>query len=225
MVKCGKERELNRIKVLLGLLLMVSSLVAMVFWETRGRELLLYQEVLVAKTEIKPGHQIGREMIATQALPKDFMITDPLLPGQEARIVGEVAGQLILAGTPISSRYFTQLPVAIREEESVFVIPAEWIHMRSSSLRKGDWVTLYSQDGKSLIGSFQLAFVRDQAEREVISLSGSKDAPLLERQDGSSLIHSLEIISTLAGYQKIQEAMKETTGPGLMIVQGGGTSE
>lgn len=215
---------MNRIKIFLGLLLMVSSLAAMVFWETRGRELLLYREVLVAEVEIKPGDQISSEMISSRALPRELLSPDALLPGQESQVVGEVAGQLILSGTPISNRYFTAIPVAIREEESVFVIPSEWISMRSSSLRKGDWISLYSQDGKTLIGSYQLAFVRDQAEREVVSLDGNKDAPILERRDGSSLIHSLEIISSLAGYQRIQEAMA-ITGSALMIVQGGGSVE
>lgn len=215
---------MHKIKIFLGLLLMVSSLAAMVFWETRGRELLLYREVLVAEVEIKPGDQISSEMISSRALPRELLPPDPLLPEQKSQIVGEVAGQLILSGTPISNRYFTAIPVAIREEESVYVIPSEWISMRSSSLRKGDWITLYSQDGKTLIGSYQLAFVRDQAEREVVSLDGNKDAPILERRDGSSLIHSLEIISSLAGYQRIQEAVS-ITGSGLMIVQGGGSVE
>lgn len=215
---------MHKIKIFLGLLLMVSSLTAMVFWETRGRELLLYREVLVAEVEIKPGDQITSEMISSRALPRELLSPDALLPGQESQVVGEVAGQLILSGTPISNRYFTAIPVAIREEESVYVIPSEWISMRSSSLRKGDWISIYSQDGKTLIGSYQLAFVRDQAEREVVSLDGNKDAPILERRDGSSLIHSLEIISSLAGYQRIQEAAA-ITGSALLIVQGGGSVE
>lgn len=216
---------MKRMKAIVGLLLIILSITAMLFWETQGREILLYEEVIAAQTDIPAGTRILEEMIGTMPVLEENRIEGSFGPNQRQQIVGQVTRQLILKDTQISSRYFSKAGLMLKQDESVFVIEPQWVSMRSSSLRRGDRIHIYTANGKELVGSYQVAFVKDNAEREVKSIDTNSENSPLERQDGTSVISRIEVITTLDGYCRILDTVHGQTPSALMIVQGGFVSE
>ena len=105
----------------------------------------------------------------------------------------------------------------VKAEETIFVIPREWIAMRSSSLRRGDRIGLYRLADYSSLGSYTVAFVKDDQDQEVYSLEGVDDRKLLSRTDSNVPIHHIEVVAELKQYQAIRQAAMEDGG--LLVIQ------
>jgi hypothetical protein len=110
---------------------------------------------------------------------------------------------------------------------SYFVIRREWIFMRSSALRKGDFVDIVSQDGKTAFGRFAVAFVKNAEEKEVTEKEGA--AAFLQgggsdRSAGSDPIDHVEIVTDLEGYMAIKAFAEQQPGPALILVKREGMS-
>ena len=121
--------------------------------------------------------------------------------------------------------YFKDNGFRLKKEETIFVIDPDWIAMRSSSLRRGDIVDIYGSNGAGLLGTFQIAFVKDEAEREVKdageAVQNHTASDILDRTDSTSVIDHIEIITTFSEYEKIAACVDGTTSSALIIVQRG----
>jgi hypothetical protein len=117
------------------------------------------------------------------------------------------------------SEYFSEDTFYLRKGESPFVIKPEWISMRSSSLRRGDWVDLYEDREHTLIGTFRVAFVKDSNEVEVRNVGEGNNNSALDRTDASAIISHIEIISDLDGYEKVLAQVSGVSPAGLIVVQ------
>ena len=103
----------------------------------------------------------------------------------------------------------------VPEGKSVYVLPESWIYSRSSSLRAGDSVQIYSMPEKKLMGTFTLAFVRDNAEQEVQDTN--LPSGVLERTAPSSIISNLEILCTQQEYFELFDEV-QLAGPASLLV-------
>ena len=81
-------------------------------------------------------------------------------------------------------------------------------------------MTLYRLTAYSSVGTYGVAFVKDDDDQEIYSMEGVDDGKLLDRTDSNLPIHHIEIIAELDQYQKIRQAALEDGG--LLVVQGKG---
>lgn len=200
----------------LGIALILLSAAGLLFWETTGRETVLTEPVLVAAAEIPEGMVVTRGAFSVARVPKENLTEGVLAPGQAGSLYGRRSGQTIPANQQIVADYFKQETFLPQGDQSVFVLPEEWIAMRSSSLRKGDWITLYGSESLVDLGTYSAAFVKDQAEQEVTGVEGFDGSPE-GRTHSTAQIALVEIAATLEQYQMIRAAA--LTDGGLLLVQ------
>jgi hypothetical protein len=209
----------------LGIFLAFLSVFGLVFWETVGRSELLMDRVVVANANIRAGAIVRADMLATILIPKDSVVEKAFRAGRESEIVGKRTAWPVSARQQISSDVFAVEDDYLKEGESFFVIPADWIAMRSSALRRGDTVEIASAFGDGTgFGRYRLAFVKDEEELEVRDMLSSGetlfDAPgNRDRTDTGAMIDHVEIIATKAAYEAIRAFAEPSETPSLLLIQ------
>lgn len=234
---------MKKMRSVLGVLLILLSIAGLFFWEWKGRDAILTEQVLVAKEEIRKGAVVDGAMFEVKGVPKANLLQDALTPTDMGLIQGKVASQLIAKNDQIVPDYFRENEFSLKRNESVFVIRPEWIAMRSSALRRGDIVDIYGTNGLGLLGTFRIAYVKDEAEREVKNAGdgsgsdagsgagsgisgglGSESRDILDRTDSTSVIDHVEIITTYLEYERLAGSVSGAEGAtpsALIIVQKG----
>lgn len=223
-----KLNFMKKLKTIIGILLIVLSIAGMFFWEVRGREVVMMDEVLVANQEIQGGETIADDMFTVKRIPKSLLLEHVLKPKDLPSLNGKVSAQRIAKNDQIVPIYFDVDSFRMDQNQSLFVIRPEWISMRSSALRRGDIVDIYEEANGDILGTFHVAYVKDEADREVKNAGAETmikgDGGILERTDSTSMIDHIEIISTLEQYEKIRNRVNGFTGVSagaLLIVQKG----
>ena len=215
--------KMKKAKQIIGVLLIVSAVLALVYWETAGRDIVTTKKVLVASENISAGDIINSKMLAIANVMPDTIIAGALTPDEFHKINGKEAKQDIVKNQQISE-HFLGVPIEkIQDKRSPYVIKSEWIDSRSSSLRRGDFVKIYSRDGSFYLGEFEVVFVKDASEKEVIDISfeGARAATVVDiqsRMNSNGIISHLEILTELREYQKIIKFIDEFEEK-LLIVQ------
>ena len=90
--------------------------------------------------------------------------------------------------------------------------------MVSSSLRRGDRVHIYGGAGKEDLGSYTVAFVKDNADREVKNAEELKNDTPLAREESNYSISSIEIVCTRDAYAQLSDYVGDSEKT-LTIVQ------
>jgi hypothetical protein len=216
---------LRRWGLFAGLALALLAVLGLVFWETTGRTELLMDRVVVANADIRAGTLLRADMLTTVPIPKDGVIATGFSEGREDEIVGMKTAWPISARQQISSDMFAREGDYLKAGESFFVIPAEWIAMRSSALRRGDTVEIAPAFGEQTgFGRYKLAFVKDDEELEVRDMlpSGellSETLESRERTDANAVIDHVEIIATKSAYEAIRAFAENAGAPALLLIQ------
>ena len=212
---------MKRIRMLIGVFLILGAIGGLIYWEVSGREVVLMDQLLVANETILPGTHITPDLFAIAGVMEENRIEGALEPETLSDLIGLTAKQRISKNSQVAIDYFVKGDLYIHANESIFVIQPEWIAMRSSSLRRGDWIDIYGDNGQALLGTYRVAFVKDENEIEVTNQGNMGQNSALDRTDSSSVISHVEIIGSLAGYQEILEKVGESTNKGLLLVQRG----
>jgi len=222
-------RVLKWLKPLIGILLIAISIGGLLFWEIKGRDAVLMEEIIVAKEDIDAGTKVNRNIFITVGISKENKIEGALTQSDIDDLQGKTASQLILKNDQISMKYFMQNEFYLKNNESIFVVDPGWIAMRSSSLRRGDLVDIYGADGRGVIGTFKVAFVKDSTEREIRDTGEEGlnriENNLLERIDSTSMIDHIEIISTMSKYEELVDCATGVSPTALIIVQKGNLND
>lgn len=205
-------------------MLIIAALAGIIFWETIGREAIIYKEIIVAASDIQEGSIITNNMISTKAFQKDNTISNAITKDKINSILGKKAKHNISQNAQITEDFFYCNEFYLKENESIYVIKPEWIYSMSASIRRGDRVSIYTFEELEKIGTYQVAFVKDNNDREVKTVESNSDA-LLERTDGSSMIHYIEIICDITEYQKILDKTKEESKILIIPEEGGNTND
>ena len=209
----------------MGVLLALLSVAGLVFWETAGRSRLLMDRVVVASGDIRAGAVVRADMLTTVLIPKDGVIAQGFSAGREGEIVGKRTAWPVSARQQLSADVFAPEDDYLKAGEAFFVIPAAWIAMRSSALRRGDTVEIASAFGEAGgFGRYRLAFVKDAEELEVRDMSPGgellSNAPAKrERTDASAMIDHVEIIATKTAYEAIRAFAESAGVPSLLLIQ------
>jgi len=64
----GGRAFLKRLRSILGILLIILSIAGLFLWEWKGREMILMEEVLVAKEEIQKGTRVNSSMFTAKGI-------------------------------------------------------------------------------------------------------------------------------------------------------------
>jgi hypothetical protein len=206
-------------------LLALLAVVGLVFWETTGRSRLLMDLVVVARADIRAGALLRADMLTTALIPKDGVVERGFFAGREGEIVGKRTAWPVSARQQISSDVFATEEDALKAGESFFVIPAAWIAMRSSALRRGDMVEIASAlDEGTGFGRYKLAFVKSEDEMEVRDMLSSGELLFdaldrRERTDANAMIDHVEIIAVKAAYEAIRVYAESAGAPSLLLIQ------
>lgn len=202
-----RESKVKKRRVIISCVLIVIGISSLLFWEIWGREYVTYESVITASTDIKQGDIISEKLLKEKPFQKNNVISHAVKKEDVPNIMGMIAKQNIVKGSQLHSSYLTIPEKYIEKGESIYKLPAEWIDMRSASIRKGDVIEIYGQDGVSL-GRFKVAFVKDEQEREITSLENEYQETL-DRTESTGVINNIEIITTLEKYDLIKQRAAE----------------
>jgi hypothetical protein len=212
----------NLLKGFLGVILIICAIGTIFYWEMYGRENLLYENIVVLTKDVYRNDVITTEMITYQKREGSHIVKGAIL--DENKIIGKAAKSYIPKGVQLVEKYFENHKLVLDNNEYIFQIPTEWIRAFPSSLRRGDTIYFYevgqgieNHNGaeveiilnnrkaleKEPITSATVAYAKDSANREVITLSDN------ERYDGSSKISEIEIIANLEIVNSLRESVDD----------------
>ncbi len=207
-----------------GIFLVAVSLLGLFFWETKGRECFLMDEVFVAVEKIPTGKTVSADQFKLVHVLRENKVQGAFSKEEKAFLQGKVTAQIIEKNQQVTLNAFSKGIVPIGKGKSIFLIKPEWIDSRSSSLRRGDFVDFYMAEDGSFAGRYAVAFVKDEKEQEVKNTEGVSQDYLLERTDATTQISHIEIIAELAAYEELRKKA-EGSEKGFLIVQAMGEDE
>lgn len=216
--------RLRAFRMWIGVILVAVSLLGLFFWETKGRECFLMDEVYVAVERIPMGKVVSVDQFKLIHVLRENKVPGAFSKGEKNNLQGKITAQIIEKNQQVTTKAFSQGFVPIEEGKSIFFIKSEWIDARSSSLRRGDIVDFYLAENGIFVGRYPVAFVKDEKEKEVKNEESISQDYLLERTDATSQISHIEIIAELAEYEELRNKA-ETSEKGFLIVQAMGGEE
>ncbi|MCT4596619.1 MAG: SAF domain-containing protein [Vallitalea sp.] len=212
----------NLLKGFFGVILIICAIGTIFYWEMYGREHLLYENIVVLTKDVNRNDIITIEMITYQKREGSQIVKGAIL--DENKIIGKAAKSYIPKGVQLVEKYFENHKLVLDNNEYIFQIPTEWIRAFPSSIRRGDTIYFYevgqgieNHNGaeveiilnntqaleKEPITSATVAYAKDSANREVVTLSDN------ERYDGSSKISEIEIIANLEIVNSLRESVDD----------------
>lgn len=211
---------MKRLRTILGLALIIVAVASFVFWEVKGRESLMLDTVIVASEKIQAGTVITRDLLSKTGVAPENRVHKSVDFNELHSILGLVTSQNIVKNGQISLEYLIENDFYLRKNQSVYVLESDWIMMRSSSIRRGDWIDIYDGLSKSKIGTYRVAFVKDSNEIEVTDGDGFKEPNVLNRVKSSSVVDHVEIIADISEYKGILNVVTDGETK-LILVQKG----
>ncbi len=204
-----------RKKEWIGVILLVIVVIGFAVWEGWGRARYLTEEVVVAAEEIPEGTLLDASLFVKANVEKKSVMEGAIRPGTIDRIRGKRAAVAIPKNAMVSEYQLRDSDYYLAEGESVYVLKGEWIALRSSSLRRGDWIDLYTLAGDetfSKLGRYRVSFVKDANESEVKNTTDAGAAeydtsPVLSRTSSTAAVETVEIIATEKDYAVILDAV------------------
>jgi len=204
-------------KTLLGIFLIVASLLILLFWELKGREILLLSPILTADIDIEAGTVVDESYFSQSKILPENVLSGALSPQEIHQLNGLVSNCEILANQQILPSYFQKETTVLKEGESLFVLPASWIYSMSSAIRAGDIIILYSLPENIMLGQYVVAFVKDEKHQEVRDIAGQEN-DFLKRTEATSALSHLEIICTVEEYMEICQIVTDFGFENLLVV-------
>ena len=214
---------MKKLRKFAGIILIISAVIILVLWEVKGREIILMDSVLAAKREIAAGEILDESMFNSVSVPIDAKAHSAVASKDCGSVNGKVITVTIPQNGQIPAQYIRGKEVAKDNDDSYFVIQREWIYMRSSALRRGDYADIISSNGEVDFGRYKIAFVKNAEEREVVDSGKAGSAPVGGRQsvgtDGNFKIDHVEIIADRQQYMAIKQYVESASGPSLILIR------
>ena len=209
---------LNKKRITIGVILIVISVAALIFWETKGRNEILLDEVVIFAQGLAKDSRLEKHHLARGRVLKESRVEGSVDWADVDKLLGKYLTTDVGKKAQLSYQFLRDEEVLIDDRQSIFAIPGSWIEMKSSSLRRGDRAEIFETEGLTSLGIFTVAFVKDSSGAEVVDESVSERGGALERWKGSAPVDHLEIISDLEDYQRLSQAVT-SEGALLLLVQ------
>ena len=215
---------MRHIRIILGVLLLIASIAGVFFWETIGRSKLMMEEVIAAGRDIRAGAVIEENMLSLIEIPKGSRIKKGFSAEEWGLVVGKRTALPISGKQQLSADFFLDETAELAEDEAFFKIPGSWIAMRSSSLRRGDYVEIFGDNIGINFGIFRLASVKNANENEVkdISIKGdvlNEPEAINNRLDTDSVIDHVEIVTRPEVYYNLRAYVEGKELASLVLVR------
>ena len=215
-----RRKRAPLIFAILGIVLMLASVTAMFWWETKGRSLFLYKEVLVLNQSVEASMTITSDMVSFIRVDPDNFIEGALV--SKEKVLGKTVSHYIPKYSQLNLEYFLSEKAEDAEEDCyIFNVPADWIITFPNSLRRGDTVYFYPVkvskenverdkdssfntsnnikiSGEENLIKSKIAYLKDSGKREVVDTEGE------ERYDASANIASIEIITSYEDFSYLK---------------------
>ena len=218
---------MKKAKQIIGILLIIFAVAALIYWEKDGRDRIMTIKVLAAGEDIMKGDIITKQMLSTVSSMPETAVAGAFRPDEINKALGKEALMPIAENQQITDALLRAPEEKAADDLSPFLIKSEWIDSRSSSLRRGDIIEIYSRDGSSGFGQFEVLFVKGNDDKEIIE-TGYEDAAagrragqgigIRDRVHGSGIIDHIEILTGLDEYREILKFIDNTKDK-LLIVQ------
>ncbi|MQY74217.1 MAG: hypothetical protein GH148_01575 [Clostridia bacterium] len=222
----NRRKKSGVVFAILGILLMLASITAVYYWETKGRDKFLYGEVLVLNQSVEANTTITEDMLEVIKTDPGNFIEGAVVNKNE--VIGKSAMHYIPKYSQLNLAYFIGEKVeAAKEDQYIFTIPPDWIITFPNSLRRGDEIYFYpvkipevNKEGEDKNNSFntsksmkiakeenmikgEVAYLKDSGNREVVTIAGE------ERDDASANIASIEVIANYEDISYLQGLVDE----------------
>ena len=204
----GRRIKSGAVFSILGIILMLASMASVYWWETKGRDKLLYGEVVVLNQSVEAETTITSDMLEFLKIDPDNFIEGAIACKKE--VIGKSTIHYIPKYSQLALAFFIDENMeVVKEDKYIFTVPADWIVTFPNSLRRGDTIYFYpvkivgekEEENKSFnslsniktakdsdLVKSEVAYLKDSGNREVVSTAGEA------RYDGSANISSIEII-------------------------------
>ncbi|MDR0885379.1 MAG: SAF domain-containing protein [Clostridiales Family XIII bacterium] len=206
-----------------GIIFILIGMALLICWEVYGRETILMEDVVVTIRHVGVGEKIEESMLDVISVPKNALVEKPVKASEINSIIGHIVASDIYKNAQISKKTLTTEKELSHKKESYFVIKKEWIYMRSSALRKGDYIDIVTKDEANDFGRFKIAFVKNIDDEEVYEKGQDGFAAVVknkdERIDASSQIDHIEIACTQNEYMRIAAAASIDSNASLILIQ------
>ncbi len=212
---------MKRNRRIIGFALIVLAIIGMVFWEVKGREKLMLENVIIASQTIPAGTLIESSHLDQAGVLSVNKINKALSWDKLTNVLGKVALQDIVENGQISELYLGENDFYLKYPQSIYVLHPDWIKMCSSSIRRGDWVDIYEGRDFNKLGTYRVAFAKDSNSIEIIDGENESISRPLDRFQGKSLVDYIEIITDISEYKRIRE-FATNSDIGLLLIQNGG---
>ncbi len=206
------------VKPFVGIMLIVISICVLFWWEHAGREVFFMQQRVVLAKDIEAGATVNRNDLRSVRINDEAIQKGSINESDVMQVVGRIAKRDMRSGEQVNASDFVKKDMISPKGISIYSIKTEWLDSRSCSLRKGDIVRIYDASGQVDMGSYKLAYVKSEAEQEVVNGEGTKGNEIADRDFETSPIAFTEIFCKLEDYRRIYE-MAEDMGEKLLIVQ------
>ena len=199
-------RLFRKFKSILGVLLLVLSICFFVFWELEGRNSFMYKEVVVLKDSIEKGTLVTQDLLMKTYVDASSVVENSV--NDETVVLGLEAKHFIPKNSQIVREYFDSPEIVVDDNEKIMKLPENLLYSFPQTLRRKDIVYFYPVSGtgegqgqvmhKEPVVSAVVAYVKDSANREVLSIDES-------RLVGSSVISSIEVILSQEDFRYLEE--------------------
>lgn len=208
---------------LIGITIILIMLGIIWFWETNGRQLYFYQDIVMLNQDIQKGTVINEDMLIYEKVEIDKIINEAVISADI--LIGLETKNFIPKGAQLHLNYFDNQEILMVEDTFIIRIPNEWLYSIPNTLRRKDNIAFYvvnneSDEDTAIIESgnpiieTKVAYVKDSANREVQTVSYE------DRIDGSSIISEVSIIASPMQLNILENAINKNNKLIIMYSEG-----
>ena len=216
------KKFIKKYKKTFGMLLLILAITFFIFWEFIGRSELLHENIIVLKEDVIQGQIITADMLIRAKIPVENCNKNAIQNVND--LVGQEAKHYIPANTQVFKEYIDVPELVLSQDQKIMRLSPEWILSFPETLRRKDKIFLYAvktddrnvddeenRDSENIkkqevekifVYSTVVAYVKDNANREVVSLDTN-------RFTGSSTISVIELITTDSDFKLIEDFAKK----------------
>lgn len=198
----------RKVKNTIGVVIMLTTISVIFFWEYWGREQLLYVDVISIKESLKKGDVVEKHNIEYIKIEREKLIKGHIAVPSD--IIGKHAKHFIPAFAQLHPLYFNQ--TVVQSDEMIFRIPNDWLISFPETLRKGDEINILEvnknykkevnmENDESYLLSCKVAFVKDSSNAEIT------DKTIVEREIATNSIATIELIITENKYEILKKSL------------------
>lgn len=149
-------------KTVVGIILIIASILAMYFWETKFKDEINMTEVLVPMKDISAGDAVLISNLKILKINPEAKIDNALTQKDAEMLNGKIAKTALCKNQQLLGSYFLNNTDVIPKGYEYFVIPNDWIFSKSNRIGVKDLASFYAMPDKIYLGSFRIDSINEK---------------------------------------------------------------